>query len=152
MKPYVHEDADDVPALVARVRELEEQLDDTVVARIHHERADSRIMAARYDDAVRRLDELHDENAELRRRADRLEGEIEDMLTIEEGNSRAWLLKCARVRELEEGAVQLRAHLREMQNILDRHHNPYSTAHAHNCIHAVAELRALLGMTTHEEP
>lgn len=42
-------------------------------------------------------------------RARQLEEEIESMLTIEEANSRAWELKCERVRELEAEIPRLQA-------------------------------------------
>lgn len=51
---------------------------DTVVDRIHHERADPRIMAARYDDARERISELHDETVRQRHSIEALEDQITD--------------------------------------------------------------------------
>ncbi|GAA1457621.1 hypothetical protein NE857_21470 [Nocardiopsis exhalans] len=51
---------------------------DAIVARVHAERADAKIMGARYDDACEQIVELHDEIVRLRRRADALEDQLAD--------------------------------------------------------------------------
>ena len=49
---------------------------DAAVARVYAERADAPTMAARYDGACRRLDELHAETVRQRRRIEGLEDQI----------------------------------------------------------------------------
>lgn len=112
---------------------------DAMVDQIHRERTLAPDLAAKYDSACERIAEYHDETVRYRRRiqdleeqldarweqgrlhglrqahrpgdarARQLEAEIEGMLTIEEGNSRAWLAKCEKVRELEANLARVQA-------------------------------------------
>lgn len=50
----------------------------------------------------------------------------------------------ARISALAKGCDGLLFTLQQVQGILDRRVRPYSGAHAHNCMHAVAEIQRLL--------
>lgn len=50
----------------------------------------------------------------------------------------------ARISALAKGRDGLLFTLQQVQGILDRRVRPYSGAHAHNCMHAVAEIQRLL--------
>lgn len=51
---------------------------DATVTRVHRERADAGIMAARYDEACARIAEQHDEIVRQRRRIEALEDQLHD--------------------------------------------------------------------------
>ncbi|MGW9637464.1 hypothetical protein [Nocardiopsis alba] len=117
---------------------------DATVARVHRERADAGIMAARYDEACFRIGEMHDEIVRLRRQVQALEDRLSD------GERRLREELEARDAERNEEIALRDAEITRLQALADRRWVAYQSARRRAANSRIAA-QVLWGQIAHQD-